>query len=126
MNLQEIIFKVNHEFSILTYPIFLFLFVNSPNYVVKSWNVFFCYFFCCEFVRWFCLSGLNWSWVFCPDLKKSLVLGDLTLTKGDEYEVLDDSQDHWWQVRNKLGEEGFIPSNYVKEKDGLGLQNHDW
>jgi tyrosine-protein kinase Tec len=55
-----------------------------------------------------------------------LVLGDLTLTKGDEYEVLDDSQDHWWQVRNKLGEEGFIPSNYVKEKDGLGLQNHDW
>ena len=64
--------------------------------------------------------------VFCPDLKMSLVLGDLTLTKGEEYEVLDDSQDHWWQVRNKLGEEGFIPSNYVKEKDGLGLQNHDW
>ena len=52
--------------------------------------------------------------------------GDLTLSKGEEYEVLDDSQDHWWQVRNKLGEEGFIPSNYVKEKDGLGLQNYDW
>ena len=52
--------------------------------------------------------------------------GDLTLVKGDEYEVLDDSQDHWWQVRNKMGEEGFIPSNYVKEKDGLGLQTYDW
>ena len=52
--------------------------------------------------------------------------GDLTLAKGEEYEVLDDSQDHWWQVRNKVGEEGFIPSNYVKEKDALGLQNYDW
>ncbi len=52
--------------------------------------------------------------------------GDLTLAKGEEYEVLDDSQDHWWQVRNKIGEEGFIPSNYVKEKDALGLQNYDW
>ena len=25
-----------------------------------------------------------------------------------------------------LGEVGFIPSNYVKEKDALGLQNYDW
>jgi len=52
--------------------------------------------------------------------------GDLTLAKGEEYQVLDDSQDHWWKVTNKLGEEGFIPSNYVKEKDALGLQNYDW
>lgn len=52
--------------------------------------------------------------------------GDLSLIKGEEYEVLDDSQDHWWQVRNKHGEEGFIPSNYVKEKDALGLQSFDW
>lgn len=52
--------------------------------------------------------------------------GDLTLTKGEEYVVLDDSQDHWWQVRNSMGEEGFIPSNYVKEKDALGLQNFEW
>ena len=52
--------------------------------------------------------------------------GDLTLAKGEEYVVLDDSQDHWWKVTNKMGEEGFIPSNYVKEKDALGLQNYDW
>jgi tyrosine-protein kinase Tec len=52
--------------------------------------------------------------------------GDLTLEKGDDYVVLDDSQDHWWQVQNKHGEVGFIPSNYVKEKDALGLQNYDW
>ena len=52
--------------------------------------------------------------------------GDLSLVKGEEYTVLDDSQDHWWQVVNKLGEKGFIPSNYVKEKDALGLQNFEW
>ena len=52
--------------------------------------------------------------------------GDLTLAKGEEYLVLDDSQEHWWQVENKSGEMGFIPSNYVKEKDALGLQNFDW
>ena len=52
--------------------------------------------------------------------------GDLTLAKGEEYVVLDDSQDHWWEVRNKHGEVGFIPSNYVKEMDSLGLQNFDW
>ncbi len=52
--------------------------------------------------------------------------GDLTLVKGEEYVVLDDSQEHWWQVQNTLGEVGFIPSNYVKEKDALGLQNYDW
>jgi len=50
----------------------------------------------------------------------------LTLTKGEEYVVLDDSQDHWWEVRNSRGEVGFIPSNYVKELDALGLQNFDW
>ena len=52
--------------------------------------------------------------------------GDLSLVKGEEYTVVDDSQDHWWQVVNKLGEKGFIPSNYVKEKDALGLQNFEW
>ncbi|XP_040563803.1 tyrosine-protein kinase Btk [Lepeophtheirus salmonis] len=52
--------------------------------------------------------------------------GDLTLHKGVEYAVIDDSQDHWWQVRNAAGEIGFIPSNYVKEKDELGLTSHDW
>ena len=45
---------------------------------------------------------------------------------GEEYVVLDDSQDHWWEVRNSRGEVGFIPSNYVKELDALGLQNFDW
>ena len=50
----------------------------------------------------------------------------LTHVLGEEYVVLDDSQDHWWEVRNSRAEVGFIPSNYVKELDALGLQNFDW
>ncbi len=46
--------------------------------------------------------------------------------KGEQYIVLDDSQDHWWQVENSEGEVGFIPSNYVKKFDDLGLTSFDW
>jgi len=52
--------------------------------------------------------------------------GDLSLVKGEHYTVLDDSQDHWWQVENANGEVGFIPSNYVKKLDDLGLTSFDW
>jgi len=52
--------------------------------------------------------------------------GDLSLVKGDQYIVIDDSQDHWWQVENSTGELGFIPSNYVKKLEDLGLTNFDW
>jgi len=52
--------------------------------------------------------------------------GDLSLVKGEQYIVLDDSQDHWWQVENSTGEVGFIPSNYVKKIDDVGLTSFDW
>ena len=52
--------------------------------------------------------------------------GDLSLVKGDQYIVLDDSQDHWWQVENSSGQTGFIPSNYVKKLDDIGLTTFDW
>jgi len=52
--------------------------------------------------------------------------GDLSLVKGEQYIVLDDSQDHWWQVENSTGEVGFIPSNYVKKLDDIGLTSFDW
>ncbi|XP_043191001.1 tyrosine-protein kinase Btk29A-like isoform X2 [Amphibalanus amphitrite] len=52
--------------------------------------------------------------------------GDLSLTKGAEYEVIDDSKEHWWQARNAAGEVGYIPSNYVQEKEQIGLQQYDW
>ena len=35
-------------------------------------------------------------------------------------------KDHWWQVENSVGEVGFIPSNYVKKFDDLGLTSFDW
>lgn len=52
--------------------------------------------------------------------------GDISLVKGDEYEVHDDSKEHWWRVSNKDGQIGYIPSNYVTEKETLGLNPYDW
>ncbi|XP_037087376.1 tyrosine-protein kinase Btk29A-like [Pollicipes pollicipes] len=52
--------------------------------------------------------------------------GDLSLTKGSEYEVVEDSREHWWQARNAAGQVGYIPSNYVQEKEQIGLQQYDW
>lgn len=42
-----------------------------------------------------------------------------------EYEVIDDSQEHWWKVKDSGGQIGYIPSNYVKEKELLGLQKYE-
>ncbi|XP_047989990.1 uncharacterized protein LOC125229234 isoform X3 [Leguminivora glycinivorella] len=57
---------------------------------------------------------------------KAIESGDLSLEKGAEYEVIDDSQEHWWKVKDENGAVGFIPSNYVKEKETLGLQKYEW
>ncbi|KAJ8922493.1 hypothetical protein NQ315_007521 [Exocentrus adspersus] len=57
---------------------------------------------------------------------KATESGDLSLEKNQEYEVIDDSQEHWWKVKDTKGNVGFIPSNYVKEKELLGLQQYEW
>ncbi|XP_050299277.1 tyrosine-protein kinase Btk29A isoform X2 [Anthonomus grandis grandis] len=57
---------------------------------------------------------------------KAVEAEDLSLEKNMEYEVIDDSQEHWWKVRDSKGNIGFIPSNYVKEKELIGLQQYDW
>ncbi|XP_050101365.1 tyrosine-protein kinase Btk29A isoform X3 [Anopheles aquasalis] len=57
---------------------------------------------------------------------KAIESGDLSLEKNAEYEVIDDSQEHWWKVKDQHGTIGYIPSNYVKEKELLGLQKYDW
>ncbi|XP_068908490.1 tyrosine-protein kinase Btk isoform X3 [Tenebrio molitor] len=57
---------------------------------------------------------------------KAIESGDLSLEKNQEYEVIDDSQEHWWKVKDSKGNVGFIPSNYVKEKELLGLQQYEW
>lgn len=50
--------------------------------------------------------------------------GDLELCKGDEYEILDNSREHWWRAKNREGKAGYIPSNYVKKK--FALEIYDW
>ncbi|KAG0713295.1 Tyrosine-protein kinase Btk29A [Chionoecetes opilio] len=54
-------------------------------------------------------------------------VGDMSLRKHDELEVLDDAQEHWWKMRNiETGLEGFAPSNYVREQGSNCLQQYDW
>lgn len=43
-----------------------------------------------------------------------------------EYEIIDDSQEHWWKVKDQHGTIGYIPSNYVKPKELLGLDKYEW
>ncbi|CAH0721642.1 unnamed protein product, partial [Brenthis ino] len=57
---------------------------------------------------------------------KAIESGDLSLEKGAEYEVIDDSQEHWWKVKDENGSVGYIPSNYVKEKETIGFQKYEW
>ncbi|XP_055387236.1 tyrosine-protein kinase Btk29A isoform X2 [Condylostylus longicornis] len=57
---------------------------------------------------------------------KAIEGGDLSLEKNAEYEVIDDSQEHWWKVKDQHGNIGYIPSNYVKPKALLGLERYEW
>uniref|UniRef100_A0A8P4KBR9 Tyrosine-protein kinase n=1 Tax=Dicentrarchus labrax TaxID=13489 RepID=A0A8P4KBR9_DICLA len=50
---------------------------------------------------------------------------DLSLAKGDEYVILEKCDINWYRARNKYGEEGYIPSNYVTEKKSGNLVQFD-
>lgn len=50
--------------------------------------------------------------------------GDLELQKGEQYEIIDNSREHWWLAKNSTGKQGYIPSNYVKRK--FDLEIYDW
>eukprot|EP00794_Sanderia_malayensis_P007312 gene7313-8130_t len=49
---------------------------------------------------------------------------DLSLVKDHEYIIFDKSQPHWWKARDMQGNEGFIPSNYVRQE--IGLEGQKW
>nr|XP_055045471.1 tyrosine-protein kinase Tec [Misgurnus anguillicaudatus] len=51
---------------------------------------------------------------------------DLSLKTGEEYVILEKSDLNWYKARNKLGEEGYIPSNYVTEKKSDTLEQFVW
>uniref|UniRef100_A0A8D0CAY1 Tyrosine-protein kinase n=1 Tax=Salvator merianae TaxID=96440 RepID=A0A8D0CAY1_SALMN len=47
---------------------------------------------------------------------------DLQLQKGEEYIVLEESNESWWRAQDQNGKEGYIPSNYVTEtRDSLEI-----
>lgn len=49
--------------------------------------------------------------------------GDLSLLKGENLTVIDKQSDHWWIAKNSRGEQGYIPSNYVRRQ---GLESESW
>ncbi|XP_022084812.1 cytoplasmic tyrosine-protein kinase BMX-like [Acanthaster planci] len=53
---------------------------------------------------------------------------DIPLVRGDEYTIIDNSREYWWKARNKYGNVGYIPSNYVEEKSKFasGLEKFEW
>ncbi|XP_034021034.1 tyrosine-protein kinase TXK [Thalassophryne amazonica] len=44
---------------------------------------------------------------------------DLTLKRGEEYVILHKQDQLWWRAQDKHGNKGFIPSNYVTEKNQI-------
>ena len=40
---------------------------------------------------------------------------DLPLTKGQVVRIVNSVRPHWWKARNNKGQEGYVPSNYVKK-----------
>ncbi|XP_034532954.1 tyrosine-protein kinase TXK isoform X1 [Notolabrus celidotus] len=44
---------------------------------------------------------------------------DLTLKQGEQYVILHKQDQLWWRAQDKHGNKGFIPSNYVTERDRI-------
>lgn len=57
---------------------------------------------------------------------EALEAHDLSLVKGEEYELLTKSDVNWWRAKDKNGYEGYIPSNYVTEKKSSNLEKYEW
>lgn len=51
---------------------------------------------------------------------------DLPLVKGGEYVIVEKCDVNWYKARDKYGEEGYIPSNYVTEKKSGNLVQFVW
>ncbi|MBN3272520.1 BTK kinase, partial [Polyodon spathula] len=50
---------------------------------------------------------------------------DLPLTNGEEYTILEMTDTNWWKARDRHGQEGYIPTNYVVEA-GNQLEKYEW
>ncbi|XP_078662950.1 epidermal growth factor receptor kinase substrate 8-like protein 2 isoform X5 [Branchiostoma floridae x Branchiostoma belcheri] len=43
---------------------------------------------------------------------------ELSIVKGEKLEIRDASRQRWWRVRNRAGDEGFVPSSFIDLGDG--------
>ncbi|KAG8516489.1 Tyrosine-protein kinase TXK [Galemys pyrenaicus] len=50
---------------------------------------------------------------------------DLALKRAEEYLILEKYNPHWWKARDRLGNEGLIPSNYVTENKLTNLEIYE-
>nr|XP_021483448.1 tyrosine-protein kinase TXK [Meriones unguiculatus] len=51
---------------------------------------------------------------------------DLALKRAEEYLIVERCDPHWWKARDRLGNEGLIPSNYVTENRLTNLEIYEW
>nr|XP_015853830.1 tyrosine-protein kinase TXK isoform X1 [Peromyscus maniculatus bairdii] len=51
---------------------------------------------------------------------------NLALKRAEEYLILERCDPHWWKARDRLGNEGLIPSNYVTENRLTNLEIYEW
>ncbi|XP_046355449.2 tyrosine-protein kinase SRK2-like [Haliotis rufescens] len=49
---------------------------------------------------------------------------DLSFRKGDQMELLDESDGDWWLAKHENGQEGYVPSNYVAMENTL--ESQEW
>ncbi|XP_078266688.1 tyrosine-protein kinase TXK [Rhinoraja longicauda] len=50
----------------------------------------------------------------------------LSIRRYKEYIILQKHDPLWWKARDKDGNEGFIPSNYVTEKKSINIEAFEW
>ncbi|XP_039224236.1 tyrosine-protein kinase Tec isoform X3 [Crotalus tigris] len=53
-------------------------------------------------------------------------LHDLRLESGQEYIIIEKNDIHWWKAKDKYGNQGYIPSNYVTGKKSNSLEQYEW
>lgn len=52
--------------------------------------------------------------------------GDIELIQGEYYTIVENSRMYWWKARDRYGHEGYVPANYVQDKQKDGLETKDW
>nr|XP_039259723.1 tyrosine-protein kinase TXK-like [Styela clava] len=52
--------------------------------------------------------------------------GDIKLIQGEYYTIVENFRMYWWKARDRYGHEGYVPANYVQDKQKDGLETKDW